>query len=289
MRKRSLKVVCRRGFTLVELLVVIAIIALLMSILMPALGRARKQAQAVICQSQLNSWGLSLQLFAHDNDGYFMKSVCYETGNPADYWTVGLLPYMGGEYDQQSEARDLFLCPSAARSKNPPNSTRAPGTTFSAWGPFGPGNENAGDWWDEGAMGSYGINDWIANPPVDSAFWGFPAKYCWRSTSLKGAAQVPVFLDCMYVSAYTLHFDEPPPFPDVYDSWASNGLQLFAMDRHSGGINAVFADWSVRKVGIKELWTLKWHNSFDTNGAWTTVGGAVASSWPEWMVNFKDY
>ena len=99
----------RKAFTLVELLVVIAIIALLMSLLMPALGRARRQAQAVICQSQLGSWGLALQLFAHDNDGYFLKSVTFETLNAADWWMVGLLPYIGGEYDHQSEARDLFL------------------------------------------------------------------------------------------------------------------------------------------------------------------------------------
>ena len=279
----------RKAFTLVKLLVVIAIIALLMAILMPALGRARKQAQAVICQSQLSSWGMALQLFAHDNDGYFLKSVSFETRNAADWWMVGLLPYVGGEYDQQSEARKLFLCPTAAKSKNPPGCTRCPGTTFSAWGPFGPGNPDVGEWWDEGSVGSYGINDWIANPPPDSGFWGFPTKYCWRSTSLKSAARVPVFLDCMYVSAYVLHFDEPPPFYDQYDSWASNGIQMFAMDRHNGGTNAVFADWSVRKVGIKELWTLKWHNQFDTSGAWTAIGGATASAWPEWMRSYTEY
>jgi len=46
---------------------------------------------------------------------------------------------------------------------------------------------------------------------------------------------------------------------------------------------------SVRKVGIKELWTLKWHKNFDTKGKYTKAGGATASTWPDWMKRFKDY
>jgi len=87
-----------KGFTLVELLVVIAIIALLMSILMPALGRARRQAQGVICLQRLHSWGVSMQLFTDDHDGYFPKS---ETGRSEDYWIVAFMPYVGVEKDMR--------------------------------------------------------------------------------------------------------------------------------------------------------------------------------------------
>jgi hypothetical protein len=48
-------------------------------------------------------------------------------------------------------------------------------------------------------------------------------------------------------------------------------------------------DFSVRKVGLKELWTLKWNRTFDTAGRWTKAGGVRAEDWPEWMRGFRDY
>src|SRR5881392_641386 len=59
----------RIGFTLVELLVVIGIIALLMGILMPALSKARKASQEVVCQSNLRQFGIGIAMYAGQNKG----------------------------------------------------------------------------------------------------------------------------------------------------------------------------------------------------------------------------
>ncbi len=61
----------RKGFTLVELLVVIAIIALLVSILMPALGRAREMAKRVKCSANLRSQGQAMNIYANNYDDKF--------------------------------------------------------------------------------------------------------------------------------------------------------------------------------------------------------------------------
>jgi len=63
----------------------------------------------------------------------------------------------------------------------------------------------------------------------------------------------------------------------------------FCINRLDGFVNSVFLDSTVRKVGLKELWTLKWHRKFDLNGPWTVAGGVEPDNWPEWMRGFKDY
>jgi prepilin-type N-terminal cleavage/methylation domain-containing protein/prepilin-type processing-associated H-X9-DG protein len=77
----------RKGFTLIELLVVIAIIALLMSILMPALARVREIANRVVCGTNLAGIGKAMNIYANDNPGgYFPRAASRngELGGPGD-------------------------------------------------------------------------------------------------------------------------------------------------------------------------------------------------------------
>ena len=61
-------------------------------------------------------------------------------------------------------------------------------------------------------------------------------------------------------------------------------------NRHNNGmINVLFMDWSIGKVGLKELWRFKWHRTFDIANAWTSLGQVRPEDWPKWMQGFKDY
>src|SRR5512140_676551 len=84
----------RKGFTLIELLVVVAIIALLISILLPSLARAREIAKRAVCASNLSSIGKAIKVYSNENQDYFpthpfkeMTQVVYDNTNAINWPT----------------------------------------------------------------------------------------------------------------------------------------------------------------------------------------------------------
>jgi prepilin-type N-terminal cleavage/methylation domain-containing protein len=84
-----------RAFTLIELLVVISIIALLVGILLPALGAARRTAQQVKCLNNLRQIGLATITYADNYDGHFPEMRANSAGD-RNTWYTNLTPYMAG-------------------------------------------------------------------------------------------------------------------------------------------------------------------------------------------------
>ncbi|MBN1436169.1 MAG: prepilin-type N-terminal cleavage/methylation domain-containing protein [Sedimentisphaerales bacterium] len=76
----------KKAFTLIELLVVVSIIALLISILLPALSRAREQAKAVACRSNIKQIGIGFFYYAEDYDGFSVPN-CYTAPGTLQQYT----------------------------------------------------------------------------------------------------------------------------------------------------------------------------------------------------------
>ncbi len=276
----------KRGFTLIELLVVIAIIALLMSILMPALSKVRKQAAAVVCRSRLKQWGVIFSMYTGQNDGYFLAR---EIGTDWGYSRMWHLVYKPYYIDPK-----MRFCPTA---ENPNLKT----------GPFGTWNPDKGMWNPEdypipgegddqtgprAPTGSYGVNRYTENMKGGTTADN-PAFF--RRADVRGADRAPVMLDCQYVYYWPGAESEPPSYNGDFEG---NEMKWTCIDsRHMGSTNAVYIDSSARKTGLKELWVLKQSKTYDVCGPWSICGfggnkAACAAAWDSaaaWMSKMPEY
>lgn len=286
----------KKGFTLIELLVVIAIIALLIAILLPTLQRVKRQAKAVACQANLRQWGTLSATAVAENDGYF-PGFGPDDRPPRDWsggWGWGWGPWGGwgpyGDRDWYSATEGIRCCPMATKPASPTGEGEGAGGTFLAWGRFSTKNawppEIAWAW--EESYGSYGttLPYWWYGPDPEP-----PYHYYWATPNVKGTSNIPLHMDSCWPWAW-IHDTTKPPECDAiptaqvrtHTGWVSP-----CINRHDGYVNGLFMDWSVRKVGLKELWTLKWHREYNTRGPWTKAGGVKPEEWPQWMRHFKDY
>jgi prepilin-type N-terminal cleavage/methylation domain-containing protein/prepilin-type processing-associated H-X9-DG protein len=126
MAMTSKRVSRRNGFTLIELLVVIAIIAILASLLLPSLARAKEQGKRTVCRSNLRQFGLGITLYANDNSDELLETIRSRIGyrypvatfllksdGPNYFNAEAFIPYIPGVKLDTHEVGNVWWCPSA--------------------------------------------------------------------------------------------------------------------------------------------------------------------------------
>jgi prepilin-type N-terminal cleavage/methylation domain-containing protein/prepilin-type processing-associated H-X9-DG protein len=302
----------RRAFTLVELLVVIGIIALLISILMPALTKARKAAMDAMCLSNLRQFGNGVAMYAQDYGGYIPWSTFdgYDSGTPTNLpaypnryalpamWRYQIAPYTGprklpaltanaATWDTEHRmAEGIFQCPYWNLKAT---DVATAGTHYSfAEGGYGWNSKYMGNvymwlvgstWTPARSVASkvtyapIKLNN-ITKAPSDSILCGDTADEidAWSSTATGSGFQA-------FCQIYT---------PSDYRSAAAQGTQETRelSQRHHGGPNLLFADFHAEWMDRAELFKGKGNATY--YGQYTGSGASYSSSGDDWYYKRVD-
>src|SRR5690242_9193792 len=251
----------RRAFTLIELLVVIAIIAILAALLLPALARAKSQAHAIKCVSNLKQLGLSTFLYMTD----FNASLTY-AGPGGDLW----MSLLATNYAAINQAR---VCPTAPEMKaslrkDNPSSGRVNRTWYWAYG------MRSKEW-----QGSYAINGWFYNGD-DPFHPKNDARYYLKDAAVQSPVQTPVVLDSVWVDGWPETNNPPARNLFTGDDYVGNGdMSRYTVPRHGaslsaatknfnpkndlpGGIDVSFVDGHASFTRLEKLWELYWNKQW---------------------------
>lgn len=243
----------RPAFTLIELLVVVAIIALLISVLLPAINNAREQARRVVCQVNLRTIGMGFAYYAEGYDGRVPASVSiweapWGPGNM--FWHQRLVEEGLALGKNEGPNRNTNVCPSDREVWNPYQFTPAEKLLYNTSYGINPVALIIDIVGDSG-VGSNGVHDWSFLPYRDRVH---PNIHQVRNPSeliLVSEVEGPV-------TPY--YFD--PWFPNTHDPSLDGE---FAWDRHdrnldlststtlaagSGRVNVLHADGSVSSAHV---------------------------------------
>ncbi len=274
----------KKGFTLIELLVVISIIALLLSILMPSLTKVKELARATVCSSNHKTLYLTSQMYLSENNDKFPWG--YITPNASN--TINGYQATQEEIDTSCQKRrwvhlfkpyyetyDALHCPTAPYTTGSRDSRV--NINKSSWG-----YEVEGYAAPKGSHGSIGFNRFLYNS-INIAW----QDKCYKSPlNVRHPDEVPVFVDCYWIEG-TFYPDTTAPreYKDVMGTvW-----NFYNVDRHNGYVAGIFMDGAPRKIGLKELWKLRWTKDYDGEGPYTLAGGVTEDDWPIWMKQYKAF